>query len=301
MIDIRFIYRLLLLLALFLVADFFLFSAFKRGMDIYYGMDKNAEILLVGHSHTVLGLDAGRLEKELHVPVAKYATAGANVLDRFWMLHQFIENSPSVKAVVYDVDPRLFDSEGLSSASYTLFLPYLDDKAMSGYMKQEASWQEYYAGKLVRTSRFRDQTINIALRGLSGKIENKKSGRFRAETVRNYLEREKERSIRINPDSVRCFQESITYLTDQGIKVVLTFIPVVDLLNDLDPVNQIKVTDIFRDTASKNNNVYFMDYNQEYQHNHALFYDLRHLNKEGNELVTGRLVADLQTILMEQR
>ena len=124
----------------------------------------------------------------------------------------------------------------------------------------------------------------------------KKSGHFKAETVRNYLDREKSRSIRINPDSVQCFQESIDYLTAQGIKVVLAFIPVVDLLNELDLINQEKVTAIFRQTASKNKNVYYMDYNQEYQHNHALFYDLRHLNKEGDELVTARLVNDLRSI-----
>lgn len=290
------IFKILLLAAVFFAGDFAVFHVLKMGMDKYYGFNKQADILLVGHSHTVLGIDAEKLEQELEVPVAKYATAGANVLDRYWMLQHYVESHPGVKFVVYDVDPRIFDSEGLSSASYTLFLPYLDDQAMSVYMKQEATWQEYYSGKLVRTTRFRDQTLNIALRGLLDRIENKKEGRFQVENVRNYLEREKERSVRINPDAVQCFRDSIQYLTDKNIRVILLFIPIVDLLNDIDPAAQSRVVDIFKDTAQADN-VYFFDYNRDYEHDHKLFYDLRHLNNEGNRLVTGRLVADLRFLI----
>ena len=299
MTDIQFIRKILFILFLFLIVDFLLFSVFKKGIDLYYGMNKEAEVLLVGHSHTVLGLDSAQLERELHIPVAKYATAGANIQDRFWMLQQFVEEHPSVKIVVYDVDPRLFDSEGLSSASYTLFLPYLDDKVMSEYMKQEATWQEYYAGKLIRTTRFRDQTINIALRGLSGKIQNKKSGQFKAETVKHYLEREKNHSIRINPEAIQLFHDTIGYLTAKEIRVILTFIPVVDLLTKLDPVKTTQVTSIFQNIANNSKKVFFFNYNKDYQHDHSLFYDMRHLNIKGNGLVTERLAFDLKSILSE--
>ena len=193
----------------------------KTGMDTYYGFNKGAEILLVGHSHTVVGVDAQRLEKEWSVPVEKYATAGANVLDRSWMLQHFIAQNPTVRLVVYDVDPRLFDSDGLSSASYSLFLPYMDVAPMSDYMRQEASWQEYYSGKLVRTTRFRDQTINIALRGLLGRVENKKTGSFRSEDVSGYLERQKEQPIRAEPATLQLFDDTVELVADEGIEVVL--------------------------------------------------------------------------------
>lgn len=284
-------------LLLFFLGDMVLFHVLKAGMDHYYGMDKRAEVLCVGHSHTVLGIDAERLEKELGVPVSKYATSGANTLDRLWMLRQFIEEHPSVKTVIYDVDPRIFDSDGLSSASYTLFLPYIGNPAISRYLRQEAKWQEYYVSRVLRTARFRDQTLNIALRGLLGKVENKKSSRMRVEDYSHYLAREKARTIRINPESVRCFQESIAYLTAKDVAVFLVFIPVADLLNDLDAANQEKAIAIFQDTARKNKNVHYLDYNQNLQHRHELFYDPRHLNKEGNELVTGRLIDDLRPLV----
>ena len=292
--------KIILVTILFLGGDLAVSGILKKGMDHYYGMDKDAQILCVGQSHTVLGIDAQQLERELGVPVAKYATAGANTLDRQWMLQHFIEEHPSVKVVVYDVDPRLFDSEGLSSASYTLFLPYIGNRAMSQYLKQQATWQEYYSSLILHSARFRDQTINIALRGLLGKIENKKDSRMRVDDHRNYLEREKDRKIRINPDSLKCFQESIDYLTAKGITVVLAFIPVVDLLNEIDPDGQERVVGIFRQAAAQNKDVYLLNYNRDYQHYHELFYDLRHLNKEGNSLITARLVKDLRPMLLRE-
>jgi hypothetical protein len=289
--------KALLLLILFMVGDMLVFRTLKAGMDQYYGMDKPAEILCIGHSHTVLGIDAARIEEELGLPVAKYATAGANTLDRYWMLRQFIDSHPSVKVVVYDVDARLFDSEGLSSASYTLFLPYIDDQSMAEYLKQEATWQEYTTSRFIRSARFRDQTINIALRGLLGKTENKKSSTMQVENFANYLEREKERQIIINPESMQYLQKSIDFLTDRGIKLVLVYIPVSDLLNDIDASGQAAVDDIFKTMDHANPNVIFIDYNQDLQHRHDLFYDLRHMNAKGNQLVTDQIISDLKKLL----
>jgi hypothetical protein len=127
----RYIKQVVIIIVLFLIGDFAVFHVLKSGMDRYYGLDKPAQVLCVGYSHTVLGIDAERMEKNLGVPVAKYATSGANALDRMWMVRHYLEKQPSVRVVVYDVDPRLFDTEGLSSASYTLFLPYIDDPAMA--------------------------------------------------------------------------------------------------------------------------------------------------------------------------
>jgi hypothetical protein len=284
---------IIFILILFFIGDLTIFHALKSGMDRYYGLNKPAKILCVGHSHTVLGIDAERLEKELGVPVAKYAMAGANTLDRLWMLRQFVGRHPSVKTVLYDVEPRLFDTKGLSSASYTLFLPYIDDPYIARYLRQEATWQEYLSAKVIRTTRFRDQTINIAMRGLLNRVENKKTTLMRIEDLQGALEKEKSRSIRINKDALACFQETIDFLTGNDINVFLVFIPIADLLNAIDPERQEAVIQIFKTAAETDHNVFFLNYNQDYQHRHELFYDLRHLNSDGNDLVTGRLVEDL--------
>jgi hypothetical protein len=293
------IYKVLLLLIFFLIGDFAIFRVLKAGLDLYYGMNKPAEVLCIGNSHTVSGIDTARIEREMGIPVAKYATSGINTFDRFWMLQQFVESHPLVKVVVYDVDPRMFWSEDLSFASYALLMPYMDDPAISHYIKQEGGWQEYYTSRLLRTARFQDHTIVQALRGLAGKIDVEQSSKVNVNDFSKYLERENRwsRKIRINPESLKIFQNSVAYLTGRDIKVVLIFIPLIDLVNDLDPGNQEKVVAIFQETAGKNKNVYFLDYNRDYQHNHVLFYDPWHLNQEGKELLTGRFINDLQPLL----
>jgi len=287
----------LIVLVLFLIGDFTIFHVLKSGIDRYYELNRPAQVLCVGYSHTVLGIDAERMEKELGVPVAKYATSGANALDRLWMVRHYLEKQPSVKVVVYDVDPRMFDTEGLSSASYTLFLPYIDDPVMAQYLRQEATWQEYAASKLIRTARFRDQTINIALRGLLGKIENKKTTSIRVEDYQSRLGQEAARKIRVNPESRQCFLDTVDFLTRRDIRVVLVYLPTIDLLNAVDPAGQAGMIRLFREVTEQNDKVYFFDLNRDYEHRHELFYDLRHLNAEGNAVVTGRVVEVVKEVL----
>jgi hypothetical protein len=150
--------------------------------------------------------------------------------------------------------------------------------------------------KIIRTARFRDQTLNIALRGLLGKIENKKSSRIRVEDYQGKLAAEESRRVHVNPDSRQCFLDTMTYLTGRGITVMLVYLPTMDLLNEIDPDGQAEVMDIFKKIAAENKNIYFFDYNKDYQHRHELFYDLRHLNGEGNELVTRRMIQDLKDL-----
>lgn len=293
------IYKLLSLLIVFFVVDFAIFMILKTGIDRYYGMNKAAAVLCIGNSHIVAGVDAGRVEKEIGMPVAKYATSGINTFDRFWMLRQFVEAHPSVKVVVYDVDPRMFWSDDLSVASYTLLLPYIDNPVISQYIKQEAGWQEYYTSRLLRTARFQDHTIVQALRGLLDKMEIEQKSRIKIENFQYYLKKEDRwgRKIRVNPESLKTFHNSINYLTAKDIKVLLVFIPLIDLVNEIDPVNQEEVIKIFQETARINENVYFLDYNRDYQYKYALFYDPWHLNKDGKELVTEKLIAELQSLL----
>ena len=76
----------------------------QKGLERYVGLDRNATILCVGHSRTVLGIDDRQLERELGVSVAKYVLNGVNARDRLAMIrHYFVKYPKSVKVVVYDV------------------------------------------------------------------------------------------------------------------------------------------------------------------------------------------------------
>lgn len=289
-----FIFKVGFFLVLFFLLDAGIYYVLKKGMIKYYGLDKDVQILCVGHSHMVLGIDAERVERELGKLTAKYAIAGANIKDRLWMIKHALSLKPTVNLVIYEVDARMFDTEGLSSASYSLFLPFVDSAVMSQYLYDEATWQEFYTAKLIKTDRFRDQTLNIALRGLLNRSENKKTSMIRVEQYKGYLEREWQRKIRISPEAVACLRDTLNMLTARSIKVVLIYIPVIDLLNDPEREQHDQVIRIIEEMVKDKEQACFVNYNADYEARHDLFFDPRHLNEKGKQVVTSRLIEDLE-------
>lgn len=288
-----------LFLALLWGLDRGIYEVLSHGLNTYYGLNKDAQVLCLGYSHTVLGIDAEHLEQTLGVPVAKYATSGANTVDRFAMVKHYLKQNRHVKLVTYDVDARLFDSDGLSSASYSLFLPFIDDPSMSRYLQHEATPREYRISKLIKTARFRDQTLNIALRGLLHRLENEKRSVINKQHYQRYFDRAAARGIRINQRSVDQFHETIQYLSSKEIKVLLVYVPVMDLMYQTHRDEHQKVVHIFEQAARNNPNVYFINYNKDYSHQHELFFDPRHLNQKGKLVITSRLSEDVKNMFRD--
>jgi len=276
--------------------DFAVYGTLKHGMVQYFGIDMAADILCVGHSHTVLGIDAKRLAAESERPVVKYAVAGANVIDRYWMIQHYLSMYTDLRLVIYDVDTRLFDTAGISSASYTLFFPLMDNPVMADYIKQQATWQERLTCQLIKTARYRDQTLNMAVRGLTGRQENAKTTSVRPRSYKRYLAEQKARKIKIDPEALALFRRTVEELSGRGIRVALVYIPVLHILNEIDPVNQKQVYQVFQELADMHENVDFWDYNQDYEHDLALFYDLRHVNARGKQIVSERLADDVKKV-----
>ena len=110
-----FAFKLIVFLLILFVADRLAAMVLLDGVEKYFGLDQPAPVLLVGHSHTVLGIDKEGLEEKLGVRVAKYARQGANLRDRLAMIRQYVHKFPdSVHTIVYDVDAHLFTPKGLS-------------------------------------------------------------------------------------------------------------------------------------------------------------------------------------------
>ena len=79
---------------------------------------------------------------------------------------------------------------------------------MNEYLRSESTWQEYIICKIFKSARFRDQTLNIAIRGLIGKTETIKNTQINFGDYTRYLKREADRRIRINDESKKEFEES---------------------------------------------------------------------------------------------
>jgi hypothetical protein len=297
-----FILKATLLLILFFILDHVLGRVFVGGLDRYYGLNEPAAVLCVGHSHTVLGIDKVELERQLGVPVAKFAVEGANTADRAMMIRYYFSRHPkSVRAVVYDVDAHTFTGTGLSSSSYQLLFPFIDDPEIRAYVKQNcASSAEYWLRRLFCLPRYNELTLSLAVRGYLHRWTSFKFGKV--DVNRLAKEIHEGRFLRIEFDQENCkeFDRTTAFVSSQGSSLFLAYLPTIDVFNAAEPEKFGVAMEIFKSYAATNSSITFLDYNKEFQSQHDLFRDPIHLNRDGQRKVTARLAEDLKRFLQKQ-
>lgn len=294
----RFLSKLLLSLLLVAAVDRSAGAILKFGLDRYFGVDDSAEILLVGHSHTMLGIDARLLMQTLGIPVAKYAVNGANVFDRLAMLRHFLSENPDrIKLIVYDVDDRAFTGEGMSSNSYRLFYPYIDNSEMQRYLRENAgTYEEFFCRKHLWSLRFNTIDLNLALRGLMGMHDNFKAGRIDVENLQADIQGGRQVGIGFDRDYLAAFEETVRFVRSKNINLVFCYVPTIDLLSRMDPPGHNKVVDIFRNYEKKDSGVRYLDFQDKFSSRYELFADGVHLNREGKKQFTAELASQLREI-----
>jgi hypothetical protein len=296
-------WRTFLLKALgFAVLLFFLDLAMSKvlaeGLRRYFGMNGRVDVLCVGHSRTILGIDAELLSRSLGMKVAKYAVNGANTADRYAMVRHFLSEHPEVRILIYDVESTTFTSEGLSSNSYRLFFPFIDNQEMATYLRSHSqSAAEFYLRKVLRTSRFDEVTASLAGRGLLNKHQNLKFGQFDAERARRWLEEGKNRPVTIQDSNLDIFMKTIEYTKSKAVTVLLVDMPTVDILNDIEMPKSEPVRNVFSALPKNYPHVMYLDLRTRYEDHHQLFYDMIHLNSEGQKLVTEQIAAHVRAVL----
>ena len=287
----RLIVYTLLLLAAFWCLDRTISTALNYGLRQYFGIGSNADILMIGHSHLMLSVDKERLEQGLGVSVAKYCREGVNVFDRQRMIQHYLDTcSTPPKIVLYSVDPFLFTGKNLSSNSYKLFYPFIDSPVMNNYIQHEAldAW-DYWLHKLIHTSRYSDALINSAVRGWMHNWSNLQYGYVSEDVFR----RASDRAMDFEQARRLCFEQSIKFLADKGIRVLLINSPVSYGFAQRNPKNYERINSYFRSFAEENNLVDYIDYNPVFSHDCTLFLDLVHMNPAGQKVQTERLIRDL--------
>lgn len=292
----RFVARAFMLLVLFLGVDRVLGWVVRTGLDRYYGLNAPAAVLCVGHSHTVLGIDKVMLEQKLGVPVAKFALEGANTSDRLIMTRYFFARHPNgVRAVLYDVDAHTFTGSGLSSSSYQLLFPFIDDPDVRAYIKRNCpSSAQYLLCRLLCAPRYSEQFLALAVRGYLKNWSNFKPGTIDPRRLGQFLGPGRLRHIAFDPDNLKEFANTVEFVRDRGATMFLVYIPTLDQLNQAEPEKFARAMGILAQCAATNSQVALLDYNKELQGRHELFYDPIHMNRQGQGEVTERLVVDLK-------
>ena len=270
-----------------------------KGVNDYYGLNQNSEVLLIGHSHLMLATDKKRLENETGMKVSKYCREGVSVSDKKVMVEHFLNNghADSLKYVLYGVDLATFTGEGLSQNSYKLFYPFMDDKFVDSYIKSQTDGEDYFLHKLIKTTRFSDDGLkNSAIRGWLSNWDNLKTNVINIDSYKRKLANDDERHIKMNPELINEFVETIKEITDRGVRVILVNPPTLDLLNNYEPDKYTEVMTWFTNFANENDLVEFVDFNPKYSSDHSIFSDRLHLNSKGQQIITTELVHYLKNL-----
>lgn len=292
--------KVLVLVLLFTSVDRMAAGFLVKGLKRTFGSDTAAELLCVGHSHTILGIDKVLLSNRLRVPVAIYARAGANAADRLVMIKHYLEEQPSsVKVIVYDVDAHAFTGTGLSVNSHMLFYPFMDSPSVNSYVRRKSTFCEYSLRQFVKLTRFDLETCNSALRGWLRIWANLKRGTIDIKRLQKEIAKGDVRQISFDKECFDFLEETLRFVSERGIHLVLLYIPTIDLYNQAQSEKYERAIRLLEDYSAKFNGVTFLNYNPAFAHRHELFNDRIHLNPQGQKLVTERLAHDLKSILLE--
>lgn len=287
----KFFIKLIIFLIILFSLDRGIAYFLNDGLYKYFGLSQNSEILLIGHSHTVLGLDKVLMEKELSLMVSKYARSGANLYDRKAMIEHYYSMGHNPKVVIYDVDAHMFTKGNLSQNSYQLFYPFMDNNIIKKHIKNaNPKWQELILRNTLSTSRYNEMLIAQSIRGQLGKWTNFKNSTINLNNWVNQLKGKPYGSIEFNDESIKLFEETLTFLKSKNTKVVLAYIPTIDLLNNQDINNYKKIINFYENLDKTDENITFLNYNEKYESNYELFFDPVHMNKKGQKTITNEII-----------
>jgi len=282
------------------ILDYGICAFLVRGLQRYFGLDQPVQVLCVGHSRTILGIDEALLSRLLGAAVAKFAVNGANTADRAAMVRYALAKRPGIRLVVYDVEEAGFADEGLRANSYRQFFPFVDDSGMAAYLQEQCKTpDEYWLRKVWRTSRYDEVTLWLSLRGWLGIRENLKLQKFDPAMAERAVARGMRRPVQVDDRNYRKFLDTLAFIRSRGVLVALVNMPTVDILNRLDRQKRESIRNLFRSLAARDPGILFLDYSSAFESRYDLFYDTIHLNAEGQQALTKELAARLRGFLQE--
>jgi len=292
---VKFFTKGILFFAILLALDLCGARLLRHGLDVYYGLNKEAEILCVGHSRMVQGIDQELLEKRMARPVAKYAVQGTFLDDHYVMVEQFLERHPqSVTCFVYIVDDYTF-GKGLGKNQYRLFYPFMDSRCVAAHVRSHAAgWSEYAARSWLRLLRFSDTTIqSVARLGLRGRQELAPKDsvdvlKLQAKLTALRLDEQ----YAVLDENVRLFENLVQLARSRGLRVVLLYVPFIYFLDDGRPEHR-RALQVLRSYVRKQQGVQLIEIDNAYTHRYDFFSDATHPNRAGQIFITEQLAAEL--------
>lgn len=289
------ILRCVVFLFILIALDWIISLFFQKGMERYYGLHQEADILIIGHSHLMKTCNKNKMEKGLGLKISKYCREGVMIRERLCMIQHFLnsQQDSSVPIVLYGVDPSMFSEGQLSHNSYRLFYPFMDSKPMDELVYRESTkWYDYPIHKWIRCSRFTDVALYRSCRGWLNYWESLSDGIISDDDWNR-----KRGKIQVSDKIVQVFRESIDLLTKNNCHVILVYPGIIQAYQDSDPETYNANIKYFQAMADENPHIDFLNYSPVFSHRQELFEDSVHINRQGEKIFTKLIIEDIQKII----
>lgn len=281
-----------------IMLDRALFYVLKTGYDRYFGMHQPCDLIFLGNSRTALGVDHRLITKQLDKRCGKFALNGATSQTRFAMIQYLCATQPQCSIVVMDVSAYTFNDKNLSTGAYTLLYPYMNaDSIFSHVSTHSRKFGEVFLRNLFCGARFNSTTLNLAIRGLLGRDDNLKFSAVDLDQVTHRINSGQTQSLAVDPESLEVFDRSVKFLIDNQKQVVLLYLPVVKMLNDVDRQQHDANLKRLKQYAIDSPNVFFLDLNQDNEENYEIMFDGIHLNNKGKKQLSNQIAEFLDPVV----
>jgi hypothetical protein len=290
--------NLLVFIVAFIILDALISGFLHGGLNKYYGLESDAEIAFIGHSHLMLGTDKSKIEKAWNKKIAKYTREGVNIADRDLMIDQVLSLNKNTKIVVYGVDAWMFTGEGLSANSYKLFYPFMGLAQVDDFVRSQTSFLDFWQKKIIQTSRFNEGLISGSFRGYLNNWDNLKLGRVDTLLLKKNVENGGFRKINSTQENIKIFEASINKLVKKGIKVYLVYVPTISYYNQAERDKFESSLSYFRTFSNKTKNVEYLEFIKGWDTQYDYFFDPIHLNPLGQQAFSDTLInhIDVRTL-----
>lgn len=290
------ILRVLISIIVLILIDFFGHCVLKHYCEKSFGLNQHSKVLMLGHSHIAMGINAEMIEKVFDCKVTKYSRAGVDIHSRCLMGYQYLNSSysDSLRLVIFGVDPHTFTTEGLSENSHKLFYPWMDSKQYDELIRKYDSSGEYLFHKIFKLSRYDQDLYTSVLKGaLGSNDENLKTNGL--PTGKDY-ESQKGTVICFNESLMKDFEKTIDDISLRGINVLLVQTPIAKFVLNGQDENYKKITDYYQSIADKYDNVYYINFTGDIHADYDLFFNPTHVNVRGQKVFTERLCEEMKRI-----
>lgn len=291
---ISFLKRGVLLILLFFCIDLILSLILLNGLNKFYGFNNNPAILINGSSMSLAGFNRREIENKTGKNVIAYNQEGASVEDRYVMIKQIYSKYPeSIETVVYEINPRLLSGIRSAENVFIRFYPYMDDKSIRKYIKEQARPLEFYINYFIRVKRFESRLVRLIMLAHLGKNESFKTNVLDSTDFAQSTDGKTK--IKIEESKINVFEDTMEIIRLNNSKVILVMMPMyIQKFNTFEKESYIGFCRYFQDFCAEHKNTLFLDLNQDSLiYNPSFFSDQLHFNVYGQKEITNIIITQL--------